>query len=503
MKTNSFIDRLSYGLGIRSEFQALFFRNEFSTLAGKSWLRILSLTFILFATCLALSFVLGSLELLKKRMDDPFTNWVDIPIGRMVLQETVDAIKSDFNDPKLRDKFRINSVKGYVIWQLRLLHQKSNEIYYRSGRTIELNEDLAKKILEPANLVSYPNGKNILNEEECAVIVNEKLLLELGYKNPYTQQKLVFEIDERLIAVKIAAIVKYLPNKCEFVGSESLFAMLNQSFIDDREENFIEFIAASIDDEVDQRLNALFPNNKIVSTAVEPYAWNSKRSYAKYRINFEDDYTFADRVKLLKSLKKNKRLSAFDLIDPACQSTSENIEPYYLAINFSGDLRQIKPFQDYVQSNYDQVEISMDQIESKNNFALVSSLTFITSLAFFIFGIISIGFYLFSLLKTHLDRLKPNLGTFKAFGLSDAFLTGIYVQIIVIFLSIAICISVLLCGFITLMDGLVSVEPHFRIFDWRLLLAITALFIGGVVICRNIVKKILMDTPGNLIYGRD
>jgi hypothetical protein len=504
MKFSFLSNRVLALLGIRSEFQVLFFRNEFNTLAGKTWQRIRDLSIILFITCLALSFILGSLEILKKRMDDPYTNWVDLPIGRAISDETVKTIKSDFENQNLKDKFKIKSVKGYVIWPFKLVHQKSNTVYYRSGRSIDFSDDLIAKILEPSNLVAYPNGAEALQNDDCSVIVAEKLLHDLGYTAINGQQKIIMSMQDRQLSISIGAIVKFLPNKSDFVGSERLFALLEKDYFDRYSENYIEFLSPlKMTATAQKNISNIIDEASIYDMNAEPYKWNIRRPLYKYRVNFTEDYTPSQRKSILKLLHNDKTVKAVNVFDFACEEADINIEPYYLAINFGGDLSKIRPFQQYVLKNYENVEISMDQIESKNNFALVSSLTFITSLAFFIFGIISIGFYLFSLLKTHLDRLKPNLGTFKAFGLSDAFLTGIYVQIIVIFLSIAICISVLLCGFITLMDGLVSVEPHFRIFDWRLLLAITALFIGGVVICRNIVKKILMDTPGNLIYGRD
>jgi len=504
MRFSFLTNRILYLLGIRSEFQVLFFRNEFNTLAGKTWQRVRDLSIILFITCLALSFVLGSLEILKKRMDDPFTNWVDIPIVREITKETVQTIKSDFEKQDLKDKFRIKSVKGYTIWQFQLVHQKYNTVYFRHGRSIDFSDDLIKKILEPSNIVAYPNGIEASQNNDCSVIVDEKLLQELGYTAIDGQQKIIMNFQDRQLSISIRAIVKFLPNKCAFVGTERLFALSGKDYSDSYSENYIEFSSPlKMTSSTQRDISNLIKNANVYDVNVESYLWNTRRPRYKYRVNFTEDYTPAQRKSMLKILHDNELFKAIPVFDFECGEASTNIEPYYLAINFGGDLSKIRPFQQYLSKNYEKVEISMDQIESKNNFALVSSLTLITSFAFFIFGIISIGFYLFSLLNTHLERLKPNLGTFKAFGLGDAFLTAIYTQIMVLFLALAISTSILLCLMISGLDLLLSNESHFKILDWRLLLAITALFFGGLFICKKIVKKILLDTPGDLIYGRE
>ena len=65
---------------IRSDFELIFFSNEYKALAGNNLRTILALFTILFFTFLALGFAIGSLENLEKKMDNPFTNWVALPI---------------------------------------------------------------------------------------------------------------------------------------------------------------------------------------------------------------------------------------------------------------------------------------------------------------------------------------------------------------------------------------------------------------------------------------
>ena len=63
-----------------SDFFKILFTNELKALSGRSMRTIGALVSILLFTILALGLAYGTLDSLKERMDNPYTNWVDVPV---------------------------------------------------------------------------------------------------------------------------------------------------------------------------------------------------------------------------------------------------------------------------------------------------------------------------------------------------------------------------------------------------------------------------------------
>ena len=83
-------------LNIKSDFDKLFFDKEYMSLTEEFGINFFLIVFILFLTFFAFSFSIGSIDYLDKRMNDPFTNWVDVPVNVKVKNQLND-ITSFFN----------------------------------------------------------------------------------------------------------------------------------------------------------------------------------------------------------------------------------------------------------------------------------------------------------------------------------------------------------------------------------------------------------------------
>ena len=68
----------------------------------------------------------------------------------------------------------------------------------------------------------------------------------------------------------------------------------------------------------------------------------------------------------------------------------------------------------------------MGQIESRDNYNLVTNLTRILSVVLIGFSVLSISLFLSNIFKRHLEKIKMNIGTFKAFGIDNKTLQFIY-----------------------------------------------------------------------------
>ena len=126
---------------------------------------------------------------------------------------------------------------------------------------------------------------------------------------------------------------------------------------------------------------------------------------------------------------------------------------------------------------------------------------------YFFFIIICIILFIVNLFQSYFQKVKRNLGTFKAFGISNSQLVGIYLLIMFAIIMISIAISLLialaaelllpLCGLMK--DGTFNYLALNSNMTW---MAVGIILCSSVLTVYLVMKKLLSATPGNLIYDR-
>ncbi|MEZ4962627.1 MAG: hypothetical protein R2830_22560 [Saprospiraceae bacterium] len=508
------MNHLLHILGVRKEFQQLFFANEYRTLAGRANAWVLLLSAILFLTLLALGFAIGGMKVLSQRMDDPFTNWVDLQISRSVSDDDIRDIRRTFSAQAMKDSFLLKDVSEYVVWREQFVDVASGALYYRKGRTVDLEGELLQKILDAkgGNVLSgtaLPLADTAVALPPCGLVVTVQMLEGLGYEAPFSQKKIQMDLDGRRIYLDLIAVVKSLPNLCDFACSPHLFNLLTQpadetGFIAaEGSSNILRFLSG----EGDKGKVAAWAGGQL-GTAVfnnlkqSDYTLNERQPSYLYEAVLNDFLDETARTGLLGKLQAGAAFEVLPFVETSCNDQYGHIaNPYYMAFNF-GRLDRVRAFRQFMQERYG-IEISMDQVEAKENFALVSRLTLFMAVVLFVFGVGSIVSFINSLLRTHLEKIKPNLGTFKAFGLSNGFLKNIYGKIVLFFLSLATVLAaagVLLVFFI---EKMLSGTGYLDVADYRLLGACAFILLAGLLLTQWTIRRTLLDSPGNLIYGRE
>ncbi|MGI9161092.1 MAG: ABC transporter permease, partial [Saprospiraceae bacterium] len=207
-----------------------------------------------------------------------------------------------------------------------------------------------------------------------------------------------------------------------------------------------------------------------------------------------------DTIKQIKYLIASSLGDFKDNLEWECPFNLNELDrSHYVAFNFSR-LDRVRPFKNMMKDRF-QIDISMDQVEAKENFSIVSNLTYFISLGLFFFSIISIVLFVNSKLKSHLEDNKANLGTFKAFGLRNFLLVKIYISVIASFLIIAFFIASIPALFFYFINqyGKFSI---ITLLDYRIFAAFIFLFLICLFISARTIIIILRDSPGDLIYGR-
>lgn len=502
--------------GVDNDFKKLFFSNEFNDLTGKSRKSIIALALILALTISALGYAVGGIKYLKERMDNPFTNWVNLPIKNSY-KEKVNKLELFFEDGKKRDSFDLDNITKYKIDFREFINFEDNEIYTLKTRTVGINQDILKEILKPGNVVqgySYKDGEE-MDFPLCGIVVKEQTLREnLSYATGKPLDKVAMVSGEFIFFPEVVAVVKELPNLCNMLISSHYSNLLNRSF---DETGFVQLnpvnrvsIVGAFDpklseDETKSEIEKLFPDYEIADIELEQVKMNEDNIIDKFTVTLFDFLEFEEIRKIpslieRSGMMKNPRVQYKSECNVGDYSNLDN--PHYLAFNFN-KLDLVRDFNEFLKTDPRfGMEISMDQVEAKENFALVSRLTGLIAIILLGFSILSIVFYINSLLTTHLESIKNNLGTLKAFGLNNKFLISVYIKIIILFIIISIIVGYIISFGIKLLEVGFSKIAVIDLFDYRIFLTMLVILLFSSYISFISIKKILLKTPGDLIYNR-
>ncbi|MFM7106483.1 MAG: FtsX-like permease family protein, partial [Flavobacteriales bacterium] len=193
-----------------------------------------------------------------------------------------------------------------------------------------------------------------------------------------------------------------------------------------------------------------------------------------------------------------------------------DISPDQLSVYFQ-DLEKIDDFAKFVarinyedSKNSESIQVDQNKVKDKKNFLFLSNVAYVISFLLILFATASIGLFINNLVRNHLNKVKMNLGTFKAMGLHNKESVSIYFRIILVFFFIA-------CSFGFLMAFIAGVSmnellvwsvksdddmSYFVLFNNNTALAFA--FVLGIssVISYRTIHKILSKSPGDLIYNR-
>jgi len=244
-------------------------------------------------------------------------------------------------------------------------------------------------------------------------------------------------------------------------------------------------------------LNAKGFKVEIIKEDINQFSANGVKTYS---IVLSKAYKFNLLRKILKEVLKDKKDYGI-FWNNECPEYSDVLKsPHRLAFNFI-KLDKIREFKKIMKKEF-KIEVNMAQVEAKENFSLVSNLTFILSLILFIFSIVSIIFFINSILTKHLQKINANLGTLKAFGISNSKLSVIYIKIILTFLLVSGLLAYFINMIVSILINLIIGHTMFKFYSIYILLIFIFIVIFSLFNSKHSILKVLKNTPGDLIYGR-
>ena len=523
-------------------YEWLFLIKESGVLMGKFCLNAFFLTTMIFFTFLAIGFANGGLTYLEEKMNDPFVNWLTVGIPWAKSEADVRNVQLQFNSPELMQRFNYNQVTSFVEWPMFFWDFKREDFYKAKGRSFKASDSLMQVILEDNNFL-YGNSKGFQDDADLGIIVTRRFLEEFHYdpNTPYVEMRGVLGQDSLNVPIPIRAVVEEIPGKSLFAYTPCLFraryALSNNTFDIRHKNKLTYFIKGNYDYCItvkDQILDHFytFPDLKSFSdttTMIE----NIENHRASYQEGWDLEFSFLSTVSLsssisLKQINKihqsilntlNLEWNRIRLIhhyqsprlgDCSIDSNADNFSIYFQKLD------SVRAFASYLFKEFNtedeqqKFEVDIAKIKEKENFFFLSKITSITANLLILFGLIGISLYVANLLSVHLSKVKMNLGTFMAFGLSQSKARNIYFQIIVLFVFINFLTGLILSWiFGRSIDYYYSEKfyleedsSYFILWDMGTVWPTLLLFGVTLLVSWITINRILSKTPGDLIYNR-
>lgn len=515
---------------LSNDYFKLFVRREGNVVLGRKCTNLWLLTIVLIATFIAIAFSNGSLKYLKHKMDDPFINWVDIKndVAKGArFSEMRDALK----DEALMNRFHYSGFQEDYYFSYMFFGKEDKHVQLLRCRFFEsIKSPLVKEILNSKNVIekACPDNMDEIDDLSIGVIITEEIMKNLGYtKAPAYIDLWRFAEDHGTgfkiinkgtrVPLPVIGVVDRLPGNVDLISSRYCYEQENNDytypFLMDNynyASSLNYFVPASVNRaKFIERLQCLLSENGCERNVCEdsffkpeiiPFKKGGFVNVESYdMIPVEVATAVNDAIMNEYSNQDVHRVFDYEF------SEYHISESAYISVNFK-NLNAITEFQDYVHDHFN-VNIEMAQINAKENFNAVRLMANILSWAMITFAIVCIILFIVNLLQSYFQKVKRNLGTFKAFGMSNRRLISIYALIMLAIVIVAVVTSLTITWLVQIMLPLLGImkEGTFNYLSlWNAKTAVAVIIIVGASLCTvyAVMGKLLRQTPGDLIYDR-
>jgi len=511
---------------IQNDYMRLFIHREGVVVLGKKYATLWILSVMLIFTFFAIAFSNASLSYLSKTMNDPFINWVSIQndFG----EEDIDGLLMDLSSDETQTMFNFHAFSMDYMDHYLFFSSNGQQVHYPSCLFFESFSDnqLLTAILSDDNVigkcsVSYDD----LEDETIGVIITEKQMNKMGYHKPYPAyvhmckyspgaDELGFELYQSEFAyvpIPIIAIVDRLPMNMDIVSTKYVYAQNRNDYtypFNLNNAKYVETLKYFVPQGLEKEFKAYLANISADTCYIgEAFLPNLKSfrpgtyiSFEASGADFDVPTATAFDEQIISKFADKGVMRVFEY----AFSEYEVSQGQFISVQFD-NLKKVKDFGLYIEQY--KVSIELSQINAKENFNAVSILAQILTWVIILFAIACVILFIVNLLQTYFQKVKRNLGTFKAFGMSNRELIKVYLFIISVIVSCAIIISLL---FVTLFKvifdlcGLLYESRYtvLQLVNWSSLAAILIIVVCSSLTVYMVMNRQLKATPGDLIYDR-
>lgn len=516
------------------EYLKLLAQRESKVVLGRYYSNMWILVIVFIATFLSIAFSNGSMLYLDEKMNDPFTNWVDIPNDNENLN--FNRFKDVLENKDVRERFSIKQVQYDYYLPLNIFNKEYNTTHYLRCRYFGdmENTDIVNAILADDNIV---NGccidRNFPINNSLGVIITLDAVERIGYSRDSLPTYINYcaanaRADEIFgislhnkkyfpMPLPVLAVVKRLPSNLDFIASSRLFKDITEQVFELKShpeyiKNIFFSVAKGYETTFKHKINEMELPVNVPAADIYPVKAGTHRNIRNWRDDslFQIYYGFG-------KLPTEFYFDVCDQIESACDADAvKRVYGYienksnpgvgeFLSITFSS-LEAIRAFEKFAKDNYG-VRIDMSLVNSKENFNAVSVMANILSWAMIVFSIICIVMFIVNMLQSYFQKVKRNMGTFKAFGINSSELIVVYILIMLAIVLVAVLSALGISWMVELILpslGIVKDGGYNYLALWndKTLWSILVIIVSTVITVCVVMKRLLERTPGDLIYDR-
>ena len=524
------------------EHQYLLMRRESRVVIGHNAVNLWLLVAVLLATFLAIAFSAGSMSYLEEKMKDPFTNWVNINLHN---GKNLDEFRDSLESKSMKQHFGFKGYQREV--------QSSFNCWYKDEDNYQVFSTLFYEQMRSDFIVAVLGKKNVIDnmfidpdsiaDNSVGVITTLETLERLGYDRDHVPAFIDFYAsspgaDEYGISVTedgyarapmpLLGVVKRLPMNRDVIASRYLdrqTSNTNHPFALNKKDyfsNIYYFVPAEVSDFTQEYILSLLDDSlrcyiKCIGLGSDTYqgmlrSWKKGKVWKVYLNDPVPVNAFKRIADLLtENYAKQGVVRVFNYETTSVEawnSSKENSSSQMddiVSVNFV-TFDSIRPFERFVR-NVTELQIEMTQVNNRENFNEVRKMANILIVALLLFSMVSIIIFIVNMMQSYFQKVKRNLGTFKAFGMSTRELMRVYVVIIVGIvvsaLAIALAVTWAVEGVLLLFNVVKEGGgEHLILWEDKTLFAIVIILVSTVVSVLVVMQRLLRQTPGDLIYDR-
>lgn len=491
----------------------LFWKKENKELLGRKKINIVLLSVVFFLSVLSIAFACACLSYLGYKMNDKFVNCIDIVVDQ-TYGEGYDALKSFLYDSGNRNGFGIESQEEVYLIVGKFVDVDSNRCQLDGRTCTEGSPILNDCILSEQNIVDGKVCHKALSNRDLSIIVSIDGLKKLGLdtNTAFLEKKEKYNNVYHSFFIPIHAVVKELPDMCDFVVTEAYYKQefigdANESkdpfdlMLDKYNENMIICVSDSIKDNLIERIE-----QDGLSVHAESYDMSYSNDYSKLIVGSQQDANveFFDSLFCSYSSYFKGIVRIYDFDFPEYETIRK---PQLFSCFFKREsmLENVENFRNSIKTevNYG---IDMSKIYSLKNLIMVQRMGNMLSVGIIVISIIFLCAFIYFLLRSHFQKIQMNLGTFKAFGISNRTLVWIYlslmVSMLVLAFAIAFIVALVVAFVMSLFTCIEQGYPWLDVSTWQNWVLFGVAVLASVVTTLLVTRKLLIQTPGDLIYQR-
>ena len=517
----------------------LMFR-EGKEVMGRRGSNLWLLTLVMVATFISIAFSEGSMNYLRDKMEDPFTLWVNISRQSDDNKTSVEKFNAFYDSLELQEnkqKYDYNAVITSQYSHYGMMGANASD--YSSARFFEhLKTRLMQKVMDESNIVEGCIGNmDLLEDNTMGVVITLSAAKRLGFDENRLPAYICYqslnsgadslglklvEGEYYPVALPVLAVVRRLPNNVQMLSGNYLYTQLENIGSSDpfdfnsHKDSYLRqlsfFVAEGLEKQFDEFVKTTVPDSLQTSLSIfdnvndEYRAMRTWKPGTLRKVDFGDGQTPLSIYQNIANAIEEKFKDRTDVCRIFNLDTKDGIteRSMFLSVEFNS-LNHIAEFESFAKKNG--IQLEMEQVHSKQNFDAVATMAGILSTAMVIFSIVCIIMFMVNMLQSYFQKVKRNIGTFKAFGMNGKELIQVYVIILVAIVLSAVIMALLITWCIQGILPIVGVEKdgfnYLSLWNTTTYIATLVIFISTIFTVIFVMVRMLSQTPGDLIYDRN